>query len=152
MIVTTWLAYSRCARELNLVANLARAGWPILAFPLSLLLQLAANGHVTVWCAVICGGFPAESHPGDFWPRLLWSYALASGSLMAATYPGGANGPAIKVVTTFFAQLAFVPMIIAIVFFKPTLLQLIMVFGSVMIVSCLVQMVDFVRIVSNRST
>jgi len=147
----TWAGLSRCASDLNLVAALAKAGWPILAFPLWILLQLAANFVVTTSCAIILHGGAVQAQPDDFWPRLVWSFALASGYVIAAGSRGDANGPGIKVCTTFFGQLALVPTIIAVLFFKPTLNQLMIVFGSPMILSCLVQLTDFVRIFPSRS-
>lgn len=93
---------------------------------------------VTIWCCGILFLFVKGATASSLIPRLIWSYGVATGpwAYMTSKYPQG-EGLA-SIVATFFAALAYLVIMLLVLFTPITMPGAITVFGSFMLVSLLV--------------
>ncbi len=98
---------------------------------------------ITAWCCGILFFFVRDATASSLIPRLLWSYGLATGpwAYMAGhdARGGGSEGFA-SMLATFLAQLAYVTIMILVIFTSITLLGTIKVFAGFMAVALVIQM------------
>ena len=98
---------------------------------------------ITLWCCGILFFFLRDATASSLIPRLLWSYGLATGpwAYMASkdAQGGGSEGFA-SMFATFLAQLAYVTIMILVIFTPITLLGAIKVFAGFMAVALVIQM------------
>jgi hypothetical protein len=97
---------------------------------------------VTVWCCAILFLFVNDATASTLIPQLVWSYGVAGGALlyMAAKDrgPEGLIGAA-TTLTTLFAELAYVVVMLLFILTNIALLQAMMIFGAFMIVAFVVK-------------
>lgn len=115
-------------------------GRMFLAFPFVLLSQVYTYGVITAWCLFVFYFFISRASHDAFWPLLIWSYGVALGPWMYMTQKEqqGGSGDA-SLMTTFFAQVAYVVIALVVIFGEASLEELAVVFGGVMLVGMLVQ-------------
>ena len=128
-------------------AILAEKGKLLLAFPLVLLSQLYTYSVVIAWCMLVFLFYMANVKPNSFWPLLIFSYGVALGPLMYMSQreqqSGSGEG---AVMTTFFAQVAYVATSLLTAFMPITLLGAIIIFSGIMLVGMVFQIVIFMAI------
>lgn len=121
------------------VALLER-GRSIVAFPLVLLSHAYTHVLVAAWGLLVFFEATNRLTEQNFWPLLLWSYSVAVGpwSYMAAkeSQSGGGEG---AVITTFFAQLAYVVMVGTAVIYRCPIVDLVIMYGTILLVSVILQ-------------
>jgi hypothetical protein len=95
---------------------------------------------VTVWCCGVLYFFVKDATSSTLIPTLIWSYGVATGpwAYMASKdqQTGDLSGSAIA---TFFAELAYVGIMIAMLLSVATVIQTIMIFAGIMFVGMLIQ-------------
>lgn len=98
---------------------------------------------VTLWCCGILFFFVRDAAASSLIPKLLWSYGLAVGpwAYMASkeTQGGGSEG-FFSILATFFSQLAYVTIMVLVIFTSITLLDAIKVFAGFMAAELVIQM------------
>lgn len=86
---------------------------------------------LTAWCLFILYSFVGHIHDGSVIPWLLWSYSVATGPIAYLAQKDLQSGNEYAGLAPFFTQIAFVLIIISILFFNPTDLMVVVIFSSV---------------------
>ena len=115
-------------------------GKTFLAFSFLLLSQLYTYAVINAWCMFVFYFFMHQAGQDTFWPLLIWSYgvALAPWMYMTQKEQQGGTGDA-SAMTTFFAQVAYIVVVLVVVFGSATLIDLAIIFGAIMLVPMLIQ-------------
>jgi hypothetical protein len=105
-------------------------------------------GLVTIWCCGILYLFVKDATASSLIPRLIWSYGVATGpwAYMASKDQGQGGGDFASIIATFLAELAYVVIILLVLFSSLTLLGAIKVFGGFMAVGFFLQLAVVVMI------
>ncbi len=121
-------------------ALLLEKGMTILAFPFVFLSQVYTYAIITGWCILVFYIFMSRADHDTFWPLLIWSYGVALGPwmYMAQKEMQGGTGDA-AAMTTFFAQIAYITMALVGIFTRASIVDLVMVFGGIMLLGMLIQ-------------
>jgi len=97
---------------------------------------------LTVWCCGILFLFVKDAEASTVIPRLVWSYGVAGGALLYIAAkdqgPQGVIGAA-TTLTTLFAELAYVVVMLVVIFTQITLFGAMKMFGGVMFVAFIVK-------------
>ena len=132
-------------------AILAEKGKLFFAFPLVLLSQLYTYFVVIAWCMLVFVFYMANAKPSSYWPLLIFSYGVALGPLMYMSQreqqAGSGEG---AVMTTFFAQVAYVVTSLLTAFTPITLLGAIIIFSGIMLLGMIFQIVIFMALMTER--
>lgn len=110
---------------------------------------------ITLWCCGILFFFLRDATASSLIPRLLWSYGLATGpwAYMAGKDAQGGEGEGFaSMLATFLAQLAYVTIMILVIFTSITLLGAIKVFSGFMAVALVIQITLAVLIQKEMKT
>lgn len=96
---------------------------------------------VTVWCCGVLYFFVRDASDGTLIPRLIWSYGVATGpwSYFASQERGDGSEGFASTIAVFFAQLAYLVIMLLVLFTTITLLGAFQVFASFMLVGLIVQ-------------
>ncbi len=87
---------------------------------------------ITIWCIAILSIFMSHATSTSWLPLLIWSYGVAIGPWAFLAQKDVQAGTGEGAVTlTFFAQLAYLVLIVAIAFFSPTVPQAAAIFGGI---------------------
>lgn len=126
----------------------AVAGWleqknvPAGAWSLGVLSSVYIAAIMTVWCVGILYFFLLRADATSWIPLLIWSYGVATGpwAWMAQkeTQSGGGES---SLVATFAAQIGYVAMMLAVVFAEPSMVALTVVFGAIMLLATIANIV-----------
>lgn len=94
----------------------------------------------TVWCMAVLLFFVRQADSNSIIPILIWSYGVATGPInyMAQKEMQGGGGEA-SMITTFFVQVAYVLVILAVLLFKVSLIDVTILFAAVMVVGLIFQ-------------
>jgi hypothetical protein len=98
---------------------------------------------VTIWCCGILFLFVRDATASNLIPKLLWSYGLATGPwayMASKDAHGGDSAGFASMSATFLAQLAYLTIMILVIFTTITLLGAVKVFAGFMVVSLIIQM------------
>jgi hypothetical protein len=98
---------------------------------------------ITAWCCGILFFFVRDVSASTLIPRLLWSYGLATGPwayMAEKDARGGELEGFASTLATFLAQLAYLTIMILVIFFPITILDAIKVFAGFMAVALVTQM------------
>jgi len=96
--------------------GLLQRGKVLLAMPLILLSQAYTFAVVGGWCLFIYDVFMSRAAEATFWPLLIWSYGLALAPWMyLAQKDRQADAGEGSIVTTFFAQMAYLALMLAVI-------------------------------------
>jgi hypothetical protein len=95
---------------------------------------------ITLWCCGILFLFVHDATASNLIPRLLWSYGLATAPWAYIAGQDARSGDAFaSMLVTFFAELAYLTIMVLIVFFSITILGAIKVFAGFMAVTLVIQ-------------
>lgn len=105
------------------------------------LASLYTIGVITVWCCGVLFFFLKDATHASLIPTLIWSYGVATGpwAYMASKEQQGGSGFA-STMATFLAELAYVVIILLILFTSLTGSQAIKTFAGFMVVGLVIQM------------
>lgn len=95
---------------------------------------------LTAWCIAVLYFFARQANADSIIPILLWSYGVATGPIgwLAQKEAQGGGGEG-AMISTFFAQVAYVIVILAVFFFSVSLIDVIILFGAVMAIGLVFQ-------------
>ena len=95
---------------------------------------------LTAWCIAVLYFFARQADSGSIIPILLWSYGVATGPIawMAQKEAQGGGGEE-AMISTFFAQVAYVIVVLAVLFFRVSLVDVTILFGVIMVVGLIFQ-------------
>lgn len=94
---------------------------------------------LTIWCTAVLYFFVERASIDSIIPVMLWSYGVAIGPIAWLAQKDLESGNEYGMISTFFAQVAYLLAIIAILFIQVSLFDVIVLFGIVMIVALVVQ-------------
>jgi hypothetical protein len=105
-------------------------------------------GLVTVWCCLILFLFVKGATASSLIPRLIWSYGIATGpwSYMASKDRGEEGEGFASTIATFFAQLAYLIVMLLVLLSPITLFGASEVFAGFMLVALIIQITASVLI------
>lgn len=121
-------------------------GQNVLAVCIGALRVIYILGLITLWCGIMLFFFVSDATASNLLPRLLWSYELATGpwSWAAGKEVQAGEGELEEglgsVLTALFAQLAYITVIILVMFTHLTLLEAMKAFVGVMGVGLITKM------------
>lgn len=97
---------------------------------------------ITIWCCSILFLFLKDATASSLIPRLIWSYGVATGPwvYMASKDQGPAGEGFASTLATFLAELAYLVIMLLVIFTPITLLGAIKVFGGFMLVDLVVEL------------
>ncbi len=97
---------------------------------------------ITIWCCGVLYLFVNNADAGDLIPKLIWSYGIATGPwvYMASKEECSSDDGFASFLPTFLAELAYLVIMLLIIFSSMTLLRAVQIFGAFMLVCLLVQM------------
>jgi hypothetical protein len=114
----------------------------------SALASLYSYTVITLWCCGVLFVFVGDATANALVPRLVWSYGIAIepfAYMAYKEYVAGTEGTASQL-ATFFAQLAYLIIMLLVVFSPISLRGVIKVFGVFMLLSFVVQISAAIRI------
>ncbi len=94
---------------------------------------------LSVWCIVVLFFFTKQANADSIIPILIWSYGVATGPIAWMAQKEMQGGNEYSMISTFFAQVAYILVIIAILLFRVSLLDVTVIFGIVMFIGLIVQ-------------
>ena len=94
---------------------------------------------LTVWCIAILIFFTKQANADAMIPMLIWSYGVATAPIAWVAQKELQGGNEFSMISTFFAQVAYILVIIAILLFRVSLLDVTILFGIVMFFGLLIQ-------------
>lgn len=95
---------------------------------------------ITAWCIAVLYFFVRQANSDSIIPILLWSYGVATGPMGWLTQKEVQGGGGVSAtIATFFAQVAYVIVILAVLFFSVSLVDVIILFGAIMVVGLVFQ-------------
>ena len=111
-----------------------------LTYPFLFLGNLYVIALITVWCGGVLYFFDLRADVSSFIPTLIWSYGVALGpwQFMAQKEAQAGTGDG-SVMTTFFAQVGFVVMILMAIFMPVSLANVMIVFIVIMLIGLVFQ-------------
>lgn len=111
-------------------------------FAFGLLSSLYVVAVMTAWCVGVLYVFASQADSSSWIPLLLWSYGIATGpwSYMAAKEAQGGGGEG-SIAAAFFAQVAYLAMVVVGVVAGASMITLTKIFVGVMLVNVAIQMV-----------
>ena len=103
---------------------------------------------ITIWCCAILFIFAKDATASSTIPRLIWSYGVATGpwAYMASKDQGQGGEDLASTMATFLAELAYVVVIILVLFTPMPLIGVIKVFGGFMSLGFVLQLLVTVMI------
>ena len=106
----------------------------------SFLSALYTVAVLTVWCVGIMYFFSQQATADSYVPVLIWSYGAATGPItyMAQKELQSGGGEA-SLVSTFFAQVAYVLSALVAIFFPVTIIDVATLFGVIMVIGLIFQ-------------
>lgn len=112
-----------------------KIGFYILGF-LSALYTIAV---LTVWCIAVLFFFSKQANVDSVIPTLIWSYGVATGPIVWMAQKEMQGGNEYSMISTFFAQVAYLLVIIVILLFRVSLLDVTILFGAIMFIGLIIQ-------------
>lgn len=120
---------------------LANNGKILLAMPFILLGQLYTYAVICIWCMGVFIFFMSDATNVTFWPLLIWSYGVALGPWMFLAQKDAQAGTGEgSIMTTFFAQVAYIVVALAAASSHMSIGDLVLIFTGIMLVGLLLQL------------
>ena len=96
---------------------------------------------ITIWCCGVLFLFVRDANAAHIIPRLIWSYGIATGpwGYMASKEPDPEDGAAGSAIAVFLAEVAYLLIMVLVIFSGITLLEALKVFGSFMAAGLVIQ-------------
>lgn len=108
---------------------------------------------ITVWCIAVLYFFVKQANPDSLIPILLWSYGVATAPiawLAQKEMQGGGNQ--YSMISTFFAEVAYIIVILSILLFRVSLVDVLILFGIVMFFGLVLQFRMAIQIDSEEAS
>jgi tetratricopeptide (TPR) repeat protein len=107
---------------------------------------------ITLWCCSVLFLFVKDATASSLIPRLIWSYGIATGpwAYMASQEQGPDGEGFAAAMSTFFAQLAYLVIMMLVLFMTITVLGAIKVFAGFMLVGLVLQITVAVMMEKER--
>lgn len=119
---------------------LIEKGKTLLAIPFFILSQIYTYFVIIAWAVFVFYIFTSRATQETFWPLLIWSYGVALGPLM---FLASKDDPGVRTassMTTFFAQIAYVALMVVMIFFgRLDTWDAALIFGGIMGVGMIIQ-------------
>lgn len=106
---------------------------------LSLLSMFYTNAVLTVWCVSVLYFFVKRADSSSIIPLLLWSYGVATGPIAFLAQKDLQTGNEYAMFSTFFAEVAYILVSLAVLFGRMSVADLFVIFGVVMLVDLAIQ-------------
>lgn len=121
-------------------AHFSEKGNLFAMYILAFLSNLYVIAVVTVWCVGVLYFFAKRADASSFIPMLIWSYGVATGpwAWMAQKEQQGGGGFA-SIVSSFFSQVGYIVMVLAVLLVRMTLIDVIILFSVVMFIGLVIQ-------------
>lgn len=103
---------------------------------------------ITIWCIVVMRYFMIDATEKSYIPLMIWSYGVAIGPLAYMASKDSAN--AASGLTTFFTSVAYISAGLWAIFGQPTMLDVTILFGCVMVPGLLLLFSHAVSISKNE--
>lgn len=94
---------------------------------------------ITLWCCVVLLFFAKRADPSSIIPILIWSYGAATGPLSYMAQKDLQSGNEYAALSTFFAQVAYLVVVILILVTRVTVLDAFVVIGGIMCLGLIFQ-------------
>jgi hypothetical protein len=104
----------------------------------ALLSSLYTVAVIALWCGIVLYFFASQADSSSVIPLLLWSYGVATGPFAYMASKEGDDAFA-SIAATFFAQVGYVVMVLLVLFFRVTLIDVLTVFLLIMLAGVAVQ-------------
>ncbi|WP_315798841.1 hypothetical protein [Bradyrhizobium sp. SZCCHNRI3043] len=114
----------------------AKRGITIGVYFFSFLASIYIAALISAWCGTVAFYFLKETAKPAFWPLLIWSYGVATSPW---TYMAQQDGSLASMLAAFFAQAAFIVMMIGLAF-GADLTSATQIFAAVMVLEVLFHM------------
>jgi hypothetical protein len=107
---------------------------------------------ITVWCCGVLFLFVRDASAATIIPRLIWSYGVATGpwGYMASKDRGSSDEGVGSTFAVFMAELAYLVIMLVVIFFGISLIGALKVFGAFMLVALVAQITTVVLIQRQR--
>lgn len=94
---------------------------------------------LTIWCIAVLFFFLKQANADSTIPILIWSYGVATGPIVWLAQKEMQHGDEFAMIPTFFAQIAYLLVIIVIFLFRISLLDTTILFGAIMLIGFIFQ-------------
>jgi hypothetical protein len=118
---------------------LLQKGNKIWGYVFGFLSQLYTIAVLTVWCIAVLYFFLTRINDQSTIPILLWSYGIAIGPIAWLAEKELQSGNEYAMLSTFFAQIAYLLVILEVLFTRVSLLDVLVLFGVVMFIGFCIQ-------------
>jgi hypothetical protein len=121
-------------------AALHEKGHKPVSYFFSFLSALYTMAVLAIWCMAVLFFFVRQADSSSIIPILIWSYGVATGPIawMAQKEMQGGGGE-YSMISTMFAQVAYVLVVLAVLLFRVSLVDVTILFGAVMVIGLIVQ-------------
>ena len=120
-------------------AAMLEKGHKIGGFFFGFLSTLYTVGILTAWCILVLVYYTKQANADSIIPILIWSYGIATGPIVWLAQKDLQSGNEYAMITTFFIEIAYILTILGILFVGVSLLDVIVLFGVIMLVGMVVQ-------------
>ena len=109
-----------------------------LAYFFAFFSNLYVDALIVIWCMAVLINFTSRADHSSFIPILIWSYGVATGPW---TYMASKEGPDSigSFIGSFFASFGYIVVGLMLVFMKTNIIELLTVFGVIMMVGLIIQ-------------
>lgn len=109
-------------------------GRVVAAIAFGFLSSLYTVAVLTIWCMAVLLFFMKRADASSIIPTLLWSYGVATGPIAWLAQKDLQAGNEFAMVSSFFAQLAYLLVVLVFLFTSATLFDVLVLFGVVMLI------------------
>jgi len=108
-------------------------------YAFSLLSTLYTIAVLTIWCIAVLYIFAKRADSSSIIPMLFWSYGVATGPIAWLAQKDLQSGNEYAMISTFFAQVAYLLVILVVLFARVSVVDVFVLFGIVMLVGMIIQ-------------
>jgi hypothetical protein len=128
-------------------ASMAERGNKIGSYLFNFLGSIYGGIVLTIWCVGLLYYFAHQANADSIVPILLWSYGVATGPIGWLTQKEiQSGGGGASVFANFFAQVAYVIVMISVLFFEASLLDAVTLYGTVMVIGTFFQFLAAIQL------
>lgn len=120
-------------------AVMLEKGHKVGGFFFGFLSTLYTVGILTAWCILVLVYYTKQANADSIIPVVIWSYGIAIGPIVWLAQKDLQSGNEYAMVTTFFIEIAYILTILGILFVGVSLLDVIILFGIIMLIGMVVQ-------------
>ncbi len=94
---------------------------------------------LTLWCVLVLNFFARRADSSSIIPMLLWSYGVATSPIVWIAQKDLQSFKEYAMISTFFAQVAYLLVVLVVLFVGASALEVLVLFGIVMLVGLAIQ-------------